>query len=442
MQPRATLASESPAAGRGRRNRRRGHPHSRLRRGQSRVVSTLRFGRLRSHAGPSDRGTGAPLLGPNLASPASLTQFRPTPWSPEAPLSCQAHRSASPGAEWPACQPAQGRSLKLIPEAQPRSRFLTGWTAPADLAETATLLQGKPDAAPVRLNVRRVKPLPVLPAEALRQLTAITPLLWARLVRGYPRTGAGRPTIARNIAEVPHVGLRSCAAPRGSAADLSEVGATCGLNSLPGTSRPFPANAAWLAVHRCRSRQFRQRASATSWASILVNHQLSQNVARHPTRHSREGLPGIYGLWSAMPVYQEGQLILRQFLSLAAYLPGLDGQPSYRVAPVMGCRIQSRAVTAVDASVGVDETFGLRPVVKVVAAWRAGDAGATLAVGLAAGVADVEHNGAGLGDIQAAGPECRVVRRSRHAVPRRPGTRWSVKTDISRPLRPDRWYSG
>ena len=69
----------------------------------------------------------------------------------------------------------------------------------------------------------------------------------------------------------------------------------------------------------------------------------------------------------------------------------------------MGCRIQSRAVTAVDASVGVDETFGLRPVVKVVAAWRAGDAGATLAVGLAAGVADVEHNGAGLGDIQAAG---------------------------------------
>ena len=132
---------------------------------------------------------------------------------------------------------------------------------------------------------------------------------------------------------------------------------------------------------------------------------------------------GIYGLWSAMPVYQEGQLILRQFLSLAAYLPGLDGQPSYRVAPVMGCRIQSRAVTAVDASVGVDETFGLRPVVKVVAAWRAGDAGAALAVGLAAGVAGVEHNGAGLGDIQAAGPECRVVRRSRHAVPRRPGTR-------------------
>ena len=42
----------------------------------------------------------------------------------------------------------------------PGRRFLTGWTAP-DVAETTcTPFQSEPDAAPVRLIVRRVKPTP------------------------------------------------------------------------------------------------------------------------------------------------------------------------------------------------------------------------------------------------------------------------------------------
>ena len=73
----------------------------------------------------------------------------------------------------------QRASLRDLIEAIPEEDWtpIPYWMdGAADVAETTyTPFQTKPDAAPVRLIVRRVKPTPRFPARPLRQIQLITP---------------------------------------------------------------------------------------------------------------------------------------------------------------------------------------------------------------------------------------------------------------------------
>ena len=102
----------------------------------------------------------------------------------------------------------------------------------ADVAETTyTPFQTKPDGAPVRLIVRRVKPTARFPARPLRQIQL------SRLSSRGPRwgdAGTGRP-------------IHRFATPRSTNA-IRDRSSTMrpGLNHMP--SARFAANGAWLAV--------------------------------------------------------------------------------------------------------------------------------------------------------------------------------------------------
>ena len=124
----------------------------------------------------------------------------------------------------------QHKSLHNLIEAIPEDAWtpIPYWMdGAADVAETTcTPFQSEPDAAPVRLIVRRVKPTPG------SQLALFATLQLSRLHhrpgRGDARTG-GRPSPPREIENA-----------------IRDLKHGVGLNHLP--SGRFAANAAWLAV--------------------------------------------------------------------------------------------------------------------------------------------------------------------------------------------------
>ncbi len=145
------------------------------------LMSRLREGRANMPAAPPTscerRWGGCATLGPGDNSRCGPTAASiPTPWSPSA----AGWMSASPSLS------ASAKACTISSRRYPRRtgrRFLTGDGA-ADVAETTyTPFQSEPDATPVRLIVRRVKPTPgsqlaLLPPTAI---TASSP------------TGMGRP---------------------------------------------------------------------------------------------------------------------------------------------------------------------------------------------------------------------------------------------------------
>ena len=105
----------------------------------------------------------------------------------------------------------------------------------ADVAETTyTPFAGEPDAAPVRLIVRRVKPTPG------SQLALFTDHSYHASITDRDGETLGLEADHRRHAEIENV-IRD---PASSAGQVLKYGV--GLNYLP--SGRFPANAAWLAV--------------------------------------------------------------------------------------------------------------------------------------------------------------------------------------------------
>ena len=105
--------------------------------------------------------------------------------------------------------------------------FLTGWRAPPTVAETAYVPFGsKPDAAPVRLIVRRVKPTPG------SQLALFTSYSYHGCITDRDGDTLDLEADHRRHAEIENA--------------IRDLKYGVGLNHLP--SGRFPANGAWLAV--------------------------------------------------------------------------------------------------------------------------------------------------------------------------------------------------
>ena len=144
----------------------------------------------------------------------------PTPWSPSAAGWMSA--SPSPSASAPAC----GISSRRYPK-MPGRRFLTGWDGAADVAETTyTPFQAEPDAAPVRLIVRRVKPAPG------SQLALFATYSYHGFI-----TDRDGETLELEADHRRHAEIENA---------IRDLKYGVGLNHLP--SGRFAANGAWLAV--------------------------------------------------------------------------------------------------------------------------------------------------------------------------------------------------
>ena len=123
------------------------------------LMARLREGRAHTPLAPptscARRWGGCAMPGPGGNSPCGLTAASiPTPWSPSAAGWMSA--SPSPSASTKACTISSRRYPKM-----PGRRFPYWMDGAADVAETTyTPFQSEPDAAPVRLIVRRVKPTP------------------------------------------------------------------------------------------------------------------------------------------------------------------------------------------------------------------------------------------------------------------------------------------
>ncbi len=132
----------------------------------------------------------------------------------------------------------QHASLRNIIEAIPEADWtpIPYWMEGADdVAETAyTPFESKPDAAPVRLIVRRVKPTPG------SQLALFTIYSYHAFITDRAGDTLDLEADHRRHAEIENA-IRD---PASSAAQALKYGV--GLNHLP--SGRFPANAAWLAV--------------------------------------------------------------------------------------------------------------------------------------------------------------------------------------------------
>ena len=164
-------------------------------------------------AGPGDNSR----CGPTAAS-------MPTPWS----RSAAQWRSASPSPS--ASTPACGISSRPYPRGTGR-RFLTGWTAPPTWRRpptppSSTPFQSEPDAAPVRLIVRRVKPTPG------SQLALFVNYSYHGCI-----TDRDGDTLALEADHRRHAEIENA---------IRDLKYGVGLNHLP--SGRFAANAAWLAV--------------------------------------------------------------------------------------------------------------------------------------------------------------------------------------------------
>ena len=146
----------------------------------------------------------------------------------------------------------QRANLRNLIEAIPEKPYprrtgrpsLIGWTAPADVAETAyTPFRSKPDAAPVRLIVRRVKPTPG------SQLALFASYSYHGFITDRDGDTLELEADHRRHAEVENA--------------IRDLKYGVGLNHLP--SGRFAANAAWLAVQAMAHKTWRvgRRASAS-----------------------------------------------------------------------------------------------------------------------------------------------------------------------------------
>ena len=203
----------SPAAGRGRRNRRRADVPA------ARGPRQHRSGRRPLPAG--DRGAGAPCWGQRATHGADRQRLL----HPRRGRRLSQDEGPLLHHHPPACQPAQSL-IEAIPEADwtPIPYWMDG---AADVAETAyTPFRSKPDAAPVRLIVRRVKPTPG------SQLALFASYSYHGFITDRDGDTLELEADHRRHAEVENA--------------IRDLKYGVGLNHLP--SGRFAANAAWLAV--------------------------------------------------------------------------------------------------------------------------------------------------------------------------------------------------